>query len=184
VSRRAALGALCLAAAPLCHAWELAGTHQLIAVTRDQQEIVLGTVDFSPRPQGQTAFVLHMDSTRFSDYFLSMKEFKCLEGAGEVSCHVPYPYAQPGVVTAQDFAWLEHSLLFLYKQPRDFGARLWNGLYYKFTRDDQGLWGQPHGIDLNLISAPPDQPGTPPYHVEAADAVPPDARWLAGLRIR
>lgn len=165
-------------------AWDLAGTRQVLVVTRDQQEIPIGSVNFSARNDGRIAFALKMDRDRFSDFFLSMKEFKCLEGPDEVACHVPYPYANPGTVQVNDFVWLEHSLLFLHKQPRDFGAKLWNGLYYRFQRDGEGLLGRPHAVDLNHISAPPADLNTPPYHVDAQDAVAPGARYLSSIRIR
>ena len=53
------------------------------------------------------------------------------------------PYPNRGTVSADDLAWLEHSLLFLFKAPRDFGARLWNGLYYRMTLTDAGIVGTP-----------------------------------------
>lgn len=166
------------------HAWDLSGVRDIIAVTRDQQQLKIGSVEFSPRSDGKTGFRVIMDTDRFKDFFLSMKEFKCLEGSGEVVCHVPYPYQHPGVIDGDNFVWLEHSLLFLFKQPRDFGAKLWNGLYYRFVRDASGLTGTPHAVDLNVISAPPDDLRIPPYRIEAQDAVVPDSRFIAGLKIR
>ena len=112
-----------------------------------------------------------------------MKEFKCLEGAGEVLCHVPYPYAQPGTVTPTDLAWLEHSLLFLFKLPNEFGAKLWNGLYFQLQMTDEGLVGTPQAIDLNLISAPPADLTKPPYRPALRDDIAPGARWAARLTI-
>ncbi len=87
-------------------------------------------------------------------------------------------------VRAGDFAWLEHHLLFLYKQPRDFGAKLWNGVYYRLVQDAQGLMGLPQAVDLNLISAPPDDLTTPPYGREQRDDLTDGARWIARLLIR
>ena len=97
---------------------------------------------------------------------------------------MPYPYQTPGTVSAQDFAWLEHSLLFLYKQPRDFGAKLWNGLYFRLQPDAQGLVGLPQAVDLNLISGPPDDLSTPPYNPSLRDDVPAGAHWIERLVIR
>lgn len=173
-----------LALHPLAQAWDLSGSKTVSAVTRDQQLIPIGTVIFSPAANGGTAFALSMDHSRFNDHFLSMKEFKCIEGGNEVMCHVPYPYKTPGTVSGTDFAWLEHSLLFLFKQPRDFGAKLWNGLYYRLARDESGLVGLPQAVDLNLISAPPDDLNTPPYHASLRDDVPLSAHWIERLVIR
>ena len=170
--------------APLAHAWELSGIKAISALTRDQQIIPIGSVEFKPLAQGTTGFTLTMDHTRFSDHFLSMKEFKCLESAQEVLCHVPYPYKHSGTVSDKDYAWLEHSLLFLFKQPRDFGAKLWNGLYFRMERDEAGLVGLPQAVDLNLISAPPDDLFTPPYNASLRDDVAPGAHWISRLLIR
>jgi hypothetical protein len=164
-------------------AWELQGTKAIVAVTRDQQRLTLGTVEFTPRPDGRIAFAVHMDHAKFTDHFLSMKEFKCVEGGSEVSCHVPYPYPNPGTVTATDLSWLEHHLLFLFKLPKEFGAKLWNGLYYKLERTDTGLVGRPQSIDLNLISAPPAQTDKPPYRPALRDDVAAGVRWMDRIAI-
>ena len=164
-------------------AWELQGTKALVAITRDQQRLPLGTVDFNPRPDGKVAFAVHMDHAKFTDHFLSMKEFKCVEGGGEVSCHVPYPYPNPGTVTPTDLTWLEHHLLFLFKLPKEFGAKLWNGLYYQLERTDKGLVGRPQSIDLNLISAPPAQTDKPPYRPALRDDVAAGVRWIDRIAI-
>ena len=180
----AGLALLLLAAAPLASAWEWAGTKQLVAHTRDGQRIVLGRVHFESAAAPQTfAFDLRLDAERFTDHFLSMKEFKCIEGRTELSCHVPYPYPQPGTVTPTNLAWLEHSLLFLTKQPSEFGAKLWNGVYYQFELTPQGLRGRPQAVDLNRISAPPDRPEVPPLRKALRDDMPAGARWIAELTI-
>jgi hypothetical protein len=167
---------------PAC-AFELTGTRNLVAQLRGPTRVVLGQVSFTPQADGRIAFKLAMDPARFTDHFLSMKEFKCLDAGGELLCHVPYPYPQPGSVTAGDLAWLEHALLFLFKKPGEFGAKLWNGLYFKFERTPQGLVGRPQAIDLNLISAPPDKPGVPPYRPALRDDVPDGARAIERLLI-
>lgn len=182
--RKAMAGLACAALLPLAQAWDLSGTKTITAISRDQAAIALGTVTFTPQPDGSSRFVLHMDHARFADHFLSMKEFKCLEDATEVACHVPYPYPHPGTVRAGDYAWLEHSLLFLYKQPRDFGAKLWNGVYYQLQPDANGLVGLPQAVDLNRISAPPDERNVPPYTLAERSDIPDGARWIARLLIR
>lgn len=180
----ALLSAGLLAAAPAgVAAWEMQGLKTIAAHTRDGERIVLGSVRFAPRADGSVAFALTMDHARFTDYFLSMKEFKCLAGRGEIVCHVPYPHAQPGVVGATDLAWLEHNLLFLYQLPTEFGAKLWNGLYFRLERTASGLIGRPQAIDLNHIGAPPDDPGVPPYAPALRDDIAPGARWIESLSI-
>lgn len=172
-----------LSAAGSSFAWEMTGTKEVAVHTRDGRDIAIGTVSF--RPQGErTGFELHLDEAKFKDFFLSMKEFKCLEGADEIQCHTPYPYANPATITAADLSWLEHALLFLYKAPTDFGARLWNGLYYRMRITEQGIVGTPQAIDLNLISAPPADPSLPPFGPAERSEIAPGSRWIETLTIR
>jgi hypothetical protein len=96
---------------------------------------------------------------------------------------VPYPYAQPGTVSTTDLAWLEHSLLFMFKTPTEFGAKLWNGIYFQLKLTERGLEGTPQAVDLNRISAPPDQPGVPPYRAALRDDIAPGARFFNRLTI-
>lgn len=172
-----------LSAAGPATAWSLEGTKQLLAVTQGGERLPIGQVHFTPQAGGQVGFALKLDTSRFQDHFLSMREFKCLPGSSEISCHVPYPYAHPRQVTAQAFDWLSHELLFLYKQPKDYGAKLWNGVYYQFERTDNGLVGRPQAVDLNLISAPPDQKDQPPYDAGWREPMPAGQRWLDHLLI-
>lgn len=172
----------------LCHAapsaaWELDGTRTIFMHTREGGEVQVGTVTFTPAGE-RVRFALALDHAKFTDYFLSMKEFKCLEGQGEVQCHVPYPYPHAGTVTRTDLRWLEHALLFLFKTQKEFGARLWNGLYYQLEVTDDGLVGTPQAIDLNLISAPPEDLTVPPYGAHERSEIDPQSRWFSGLRIR
>jgi hypothetical protein len=163
--------------------FELDGEKALVAVTRDGQRTRIGSVFFQPAAAGRTAFRVQMDHAVMRDYFLSMREFKCLPAAAEVSCFVPYPYRQPGTIAPGDLAWLEHSLLFLIKQPADFGAKLWNGVIFQLALTSMGLTGQPQAVDLNAISAPPDQLDTPPYGSTERTDFAPGARWVQELRI-
>jgi hypothetical protein len=181
----ASLVLTCLLAVPVvdARAWELQGVKSITATTRDNQRITLGSVRFEPRDDGSVAFSVSLEPARFTDHFLSMKEFKCLDGPGEVVCHVPYPHAQPGTITADDLAWLEHNLLFLYQLPTDFGAKLWNGLYFQLEPTEQGLRGRPQAIDLNYISAPSDTPEQPPYQPAQRDEIAPGVRWIQSLSI-
>lgn len=174
----------CLAAAPLlAGAWEMAGTRTLTLHARNGDAVKLGTVQFTPQSDGRTAFVVALAHESVKDYFLSMKEFKCVDGMGEILCHVPYPYPQPGTVSATDYAWLEHSLMFMFKTPAEFGAKLWNGIYFQLRLTEQGLEGKPQAIDLNQISAPPDRPDVPPFRAALRDDIRPEQRWFNRLTI-
>lgn len=162
---------------------ELAGEHRVLLHGREGAPLQIGTVRFTPRGDGRSDFRLALDGARFQDFFLSMREFKCLEAPREVFCHVPYPHAQPGTVAPGDLAWLEHALLFMVKRPGEFGAQLWNGVYYPLRAGAQGLAGVPQAVDLNRISAPPDDPSRPPFQPALRDDLPPGARWFHRLTI-
>lgn len=171
-----------LLAVPAAQAWELAGKHALRLHPRAGDPIVIGSVEFHPAGD-RYAYSLHLDHGRFKDFFLSMREFKCLEGQGEIQCHVPYPYRHPATVAANDLAWLEHELLFLFKAPSEFGAKLWNGIYYRLQITGQGIVGLPQAIDLNHIGAPPADFDTPPYGAGERSDIPAGARWFGRLTI-
>jgi len=179
----AGLALLMLLAARPAAAWDLSGTKTIVAALRDGSEVALGTVTFTPDGE-RTGFRVVIDPSGMKDYFLSMRGFKCLEASDEVTCFVPYPYANPGWVTKTDFRWLEHALLFMFKKPAEFGANLHNGLYYRLTLTEQGLVGEPNAVDLNEISFPPADPAKPPYDEAAQSPLPPGSRWVTGLRIR
>ena len=163
--------------------WVLDGTKTITLITREGQSIPFGTVTFSPDGD-RTHFEVSIDKPKLKDYFLSMKEFKCLDGTGEIVCHVPYPYANPGWIKPGDYAWLEHSLMFLYKSPSEFGAKLWNGLYYRLSLTDDGLVGHPKTIDLNQIAAPPDDLSHPPFGPDEQGEVTPSTHWITAIEIR
>jgi len=174
--------AVFLGAVGPAHAWEMVGTKQLELRTRDGTSIPIGTVTFTPGPDA-TRFAVTLDRAKFKDFFLSMREFKCVEGP-EVQCHVPYPYANLGTVRPGDYAWLEHALVFLYKAPADYGAKLSNGLYYVLQATDDGLVGTPMAVDLNDIAAPPQHPSVPPFDQAARADIIPGTRWIDALIIR
>ncbi len=181
--RSLSTAALCLLLVANAGAQPLQGSQTLRLHARDGTTVVLGQVRFTPQADGRSAFQLQLDTAVFKDFFLSMKEFKCVEAPAEVFCHVPYPYPQPGTVTRNDLAWLEHSLLFMFKTPSEFGAKLWNGVYYQLTPTATGLEGRPQAVDLNRISAPPDKPDVPPCRRALRDDIAAGARWFPRLTI-
>ena len=67
----------------------------------------------------------------FSDHFLSMRPFKCLESPEKHWCYVPYPYEISRKVSADDLTDLEYDLLFVWKGATEYGINLWNGVYYR-----------------------------------------------------
>lgn len=184
---------IALAAPVAGWAFDFQGDKALLAVTRDGTQTRIGTVSFSaqasdaasqPASAPTSRFVVRIDPRVMQDHFLSMREFKCLPAAQEITCFMPYPYPQPGTVSVQQLQWLEHSLLFFFKQPTDFGAKLWNGVIFQFTVTPTALVGTPQAVDLNRMAAPPDNPNEPPYGPMDREAMAPGARWVQQLRIQ
>jgi hypothetical protein len=163
-------------------AWELAGTKTIYLHDREGQKIEAGSVEFKPEGT-QIGFNVHWNHDRMKDYFLSMREFKCFEGKHEIQCQVPYPYQNPKTINTDHYAWLENHLLFLYKSPKEFGANLWNGIYYELKPTPTGLTGYPHAIDLVAIGAPPERLDVPPYPAGERTPMAEGVRWFTHLTI-
>lgn len=163
-------------------AFEFSGTKSIVAVAADGGRTAIGSVHFTPAGDG-AVFKVTLKTEVFTDYFLSMWTFKCLPSEKEVSCYMPYPYRNPSKVKRGDFAWLEHSLLFLYKNPSEFGAKLWNGIYYEFREQGSALIGIPKAVDLNEIATPPSDTSVPPFGAASRHDIPVDARWIKELVI-
>ncbi len=161
----------------------LEGHKQVVLYAGDSARVAIGQVLFTPRDDGTSAFVWKVDHTVFTDHFLSMREFKCWSGGTEILCHVPYPYPPPRTVSQDNLAWLEHARLFMFKEPSDSGAKLWNGLYWKLRVTAAGLEGTPKAVDLNVISAPPARGDVPPYKPALRDDMAPGARWFTRITI-
>lgn len=161
----------------------LEGTKVVSLHTAEGAALRIGTIDLIPIASGGARFSIQLDPAAFTDHFLSMKEFKCVGGTPELMCAVPYPYPSPSTVTDTDYAWLEHALLFMFKRPSDYGAKLWNGVYFQLSRTATGLRGVPQAVDLNYISAPPAKPDVPPYTRSLRDDYPADARWVRAITI-
>lgn len=164
-------------------AFDYSGTKTLVAVTRDGARTAIGRVEFTPQPPGGAAVKVGVDPAVMRDHFLSMREFKCLPAEVEITCFVPYPYASPARVQPGDLAWLEHHLLFFFKQPRDYGAKLWNGMVFKLREEGSALVGEPQAIDLNRLGVPPERPDVPLYGPVDRDDFAPGVRWVVQIRI-
>ncbi len=161
----------------------LEGKKQIFMLDKQGNEIVVGDVSFKPQADG-SSYKLHMDHAKFQDYFLSMKEMKCLEGGPELMCHLPYPYKQPHIVTESDLSWLSHDLLFMFKKKEDFGANFWNGVYYNMRVEGGVIKGQAEAVDLNLLASPPDDLTVPPMNEGERDEIDRAKRWLPDIVIR
>lgn len=161
----------------------LRGTKQIQLLDKNNEPRVIGHIEFTVAEDKEGShYRLHLDEQPFQDYFLSMKEMKCLEGP-ELWCHLAYPYQQPRWVSNQDLRWLSHDLLFMFKKKADFGANFWNGIYYQLRVEQGVIVGDAQAVDLNLLASPPDDPRQPPITPGELYEIDSDKRWLPGLRI-
>ncbi|GGF76936.1 hypothetical protein [Alteromonas lipolytica] len=160
----------------------LSGEKRIILMGNKGEQLDIGSVTFTPVADGAT-YTIRIDHRHFTDYFLSMKEMKCLEGP-ELWCHLPYPYQQPRKVTRDDFSWLAHDLLFMYKKKGEFGANFWNGIYYQMHLTDDAITGVAQAVDLNQLAAPPEDFTVPPFGEFERTDIEPEPRFLPFVEIR
>lgn len=160
----------------------LSGEKKIYLLDKQGTTYQIGSVHFQNKGD-YSHYQLHMDHSQFVDYFLSMKEMKCLEGP-ELWCHLPYPYKQPRTVSHQDLRWLSHDLLFMFKQKNTFGANFWNGIYYDLKIEDGIIIGTAQAVDLNVLASPPDNPDQPVMEDAERDEVEREQRWLPDIVIR
>lgn len=132
---------------------EQAGIYLLDA---NQAEFKIGEITFEDTGKQSFAVAVDIDNSVFTEHFLSMRPFRCIEGSTEWFCYLEYPYDLRSIITADDLSDLEYQLLFIRKTPSEFGIDAWNGLYYKLEQQDDGtLTGTLLEGDLNSLQSPP-----------------------------
>ena len=181
----ASLCGLVVAMAPAVHAFEPpanAFSMTLELVEANGAALLVGSVDFEPVGDGEFSYHVNWDEAKFSDQFLSMRPFKCLDGAEKQWCRVPYPYENKRRISSEDLTDLEYDLLFIWKKRGDYGIDMWNGVYYDIEASGDGLAGAMNEMDMDILSAPPEGGDLRPigeYDLELAD---PDGHWLPLLK--
>jgi len=138
-----------------------------MVIDRGGTELKIGQIEFSGFKDGKSGFAVDLQSPRFTDHFLSMRPFRCLEGAAEWFCYMPYTYKLRRVISKEDLRDLSYSLLFIRKKPAEFGIDAWNGLYYKLSFNDDGsISGELLEGDLNSLASPPEQDYSYPIEMD------------------
>ncbi|MBW8183627.1 hypothetical protein [Shewanella nanhaiensis] len=160
----------------------LSGNKHIYLIDIKGKELMIGDIKFSTLA-GKTHYQLHLDHRLFKDYFLSMKEMKCLEGP-ELWCHLAYPYSNPRTISLNDLSWLSHDLLFMYKKKSEFGANFYNGIYYQLSLNNGAIEGTAQAVDLNLLASAPDDLTLAPITEAELDEIEIDLRWLGRLIIK
>lgn len=166
---------------PSAGAWEMRGVKTIALHTRDGATIPIGTIDFQPAGDKST-FKIDLDKKKFTVFFLSMRNFDCIEGA-DVECYVPYPYDNPKSASPKDLNWLADNLLFMYKTKAEHAATMTNGIRFDLKPTDHGIVGMPQAINLDDIASPPKDPAAAPYGPGDREDYPEGSRWVDRLTI-
>ena len=158
---------LALLSSGLAVAADLPENAGIYLVDPEQQETRIGEVTFAQANNKDTAVLVNMDTDAFTEHFLSMRPFRCIEGESEWFCYLEYPYDLRSVITKDDLSDLEYQLLFIRKTPSEFGIDAWNGLYYKLAVEEDGsITGKLLEGDLNSLQSPPAEKYAKPVDLE------------------
>jgi len=152
-----------LAAAPFV------GKKKVSLITENGELLHIADIKF--KADGDAfSYELTMTEQPFTSQFLSMRPFKCIMGVKQIMCHVPYPYSKSGFVTATDLSSLSYDLLFLHKNPAEYGINLWNGMLYKLSVEAGEITGLVYEVDMNTIASPPEDTDKPFSNDEVFEA--------------
>lgn len=135
---------------------ELKSTLNIRLVPSSGPAFELGQLHLTKTDTGYQYSVV-MDDSKFGNYFLSMRPFKCFEHPKQMLCHLVYPYDKPNTFTADHLTNLEYDLLFIHRSASDYGIDPWNGLYYKLKLDGQRITGTLREADFNILASPPEK---------------------------
>ncbi|MDD9911330.1 MAG: hypothetical protein OXR62_16805 [Ahrensia sp.] len=175
--------AVLLASVPFAMAQELpAGQRMLYLVEASGERHHVADVAFDPTGS-DTSYSITWRDEKFEEHFLSMRPFRCFEGSAKYWCRVPYPYDIKRVVTADDLTDLEYDTMFIWKGATEYGINMWNGVYYQMTLEDGRLVGALNEIDMDTLSAPPDEGVLRPIRDQDLEPGEPESHWLPKLVI-
>lgn len=130
------------------------------------------------------SYELTWDESRFGDYFLSMRPFKCLEGPDKLWCRVPYPYEIRRSLQDGDLTDVEYDLMFVWKKAGEYGINMWNGVYYQLSEKGEQFEGKLNEIDMNVLAAPPEDGNLRPIGPQDITEADPESHWLPRLVIK
>lgn len=166
-----------MAGAAASHADPLPGEKTVSFIDGEGGAKRLATIRFAPQGDAATYQIEWLDAP-FSNHFLSMRPFGCVEGVEKLWRRTPYPYDNRRSVTADDLTDLEYDLLFVWKGVGDYGIDMWNGVYYRLPVEGDRIVGRLHEMDMDLLSAPPESGDLRPVRESDLEAGDPDSHWL------
>lgn len=144
----------------LANASSFEGDKKVYLVSSAEELTQIGDITFTSE-KGKVNYKFTLLDTPFENQFLSMRPFQCLMGKKQVMCHVPYPYEADKSVDENDLSLLSNDLLFLHKNPSQYGINMWNGIYYKLNKVGDTIEGKVFEVDMNEIASPPDDTNMP-----------------------
>ena len=159
-----------------CHAADVDGKTVYLEAA-DGTRIEIATL---AGPTGSYAMTLN--DAVFTDHFLSMRPFRCIEGPDKTWCHVPYPYEITRDISTE-LTDLEYDFLFVWKGRTDYGINMWNGVYYRLTPEGDDLVGRMHEMNMDMLAVPPEAGELRPIRDIDLEEADPESHWLPVLRI-
>ncbi|HEX6828960.1 MAG TPA: hypothetical protein VF104_08270 [Burkholderiales bacterium] len=160
------------------HAADLSGRKTVALLANDGSRIAIGQVTFQRQGDGYR-FRFEPDPSKFTERFLAMRPFLCLDGESQSLCH--FPYATPRHVTEHDLTDLEYELMFLRKPRQAVSVDAFNGIYYEMRITERGIAGELREVDMTPIVVP--DGSKRPIRREALEKSDPAGHWLPRLVI-
>lgn len=164
--------------ASAAQAADLSGRKAVTLLANDGSRVVIGQVTFQRRGDGY-GFRFEPDPSKFTERFLAMRPFLCLDGQTQSLCH--FPYATPRHITERDLTDLEYELMFLRKPRQAVSVDAFNGIYYEMRITERGVAGELREVDMTPIVVP--DGSTRPIRREALEKSDPAGHWLPRLVI-
>lgn len=125
-------------------------------IGKDGSKLQVAKIIFKKEEANEQSFEIKWDDSKFSEHFLSMRPFKCIDGP-QTFCRLEYPYKTRNRITNTDLQDLEYALLFLHKNQQEYGINFWNGVYYRLKKEANGsISGSVWETDMNELASPPE----------------------------
>lgn len=185
LARLLSLILLCWLLTPILHADEKIISRTVTLKSGAADSIDIASIQLSKQQDGSYIYTLDMDQSKFTNHFLSMRPFKCFQGAKQMLCYLPYPYAKTHSFGVSDLQDLEYDLLFIHRKSTDYGIDPWNGIYYKLSlQKDAKLTGVLKEVDLDILATPPEEGVIRPISKQDLNDADPDSHSYPYLVIQ
>ncbi|GAA6210571.1 hypothetical protein NBRC116602_03110 [Hyphomicrobiales bacterium 4NK60-0047b] len=126
-------------------------------IGKDGSKLQVAKLILTPQENKNHSFEIKWDESKFSNHFLSMRPFQCIDGP-QTFCHLGYPYKTKNRISKTDLQDLEYALLFIHKNEKEYGINFWNGVYYRLKRESDGtITGSVWETDMNELASPPEK---------------------------